>query len=164
MRKYRVSFEPLGSHARELLSYAIEQDFSRADFDNEEVWFCCTVFDGLFPAVVIAFEFKSPHDPHLSVACADPRGLSRQLLTTIYQTIFSRADRVTALVEPSNARALGQIWRMGFRPEGYLRRGLGGSKDAAIFGLIPEECPYLRGEPFRIRIIKPTHDTHMGVQ
>jgi hypothetical protein len=155
----------LDDYAREMLSAAIGMDYSQVDFSNDEFWFCCTIYNGMWrPVVVIAFEFKTDFDPHASVAVTDPRGLTRQVLTTIFQTVFSRADRITALIEPSNTRALGQIWRFGFKPEGLLRRGLDGKKDAAVFGLLPEECPYLRGSPFTIRVVRPTHQAHMGVQ
>jgi len=51
------------------------------------------------------------------------------------------------------------VWRMGFKPEGYLRRGYDHHQDARVWGLLPEDCPYLRGTPFRFRVVQQTHDT-----
>jgi ribosomal protein S18 acetylase RimI-like enzyme len=157
-KRYRVTFEPLRDEAKVFLSWATNIDFTGQDFSDEDIWFCCTVYDAEIPIIVIIFEFKAPHDAHFTLAVADPRGLSRQLITTLYRTVFKRADRVTALVEPDNKIALNQVWRMGFRYEGYLRRGYGDGKDAVVFGLLPEECPYMMGGPFTVRVVEPTHD------
>jgi hypothetical protein len=156
-KRYRVSFKPLREEAKIFLSWATGNDYTGTDMSDEDLWFCCTVYDGKIPVIVIIFEFKSPHDPHFTLAVADPRGLSRQLITTLYRTVFERADRITALVEPHNEIALRQVWRMGFRPEGYARRGYGEGRDAVLWGLLPEDCPYLKGRPFRYRVIAPTH-------
>lgn len=156
-KSYRVSFQPLNLPARELLSWMTGTDYTKVNFADDEVWFCCSVFEGQAPAVVIVFEFKSPHDAHLTLAVVDQKALSRQLITALYRTVFSRAGRVTALIEPGNKRAERQVGRMGFKPEGYLRRGYDGIHDAQLWGLLPEECPYLRGAPFRFRTIQVTH-------
>ena len=156
-KRYKVSFDPLHEDAKLFLSWATVTDFTGQDFSNEDLWFCCTVRDGKVPVIVIVFEFKMPHDAHFTLAVSDPRGLSRQLITTLYRTVFARAARVTALIEPDNENAIKQVWRMGFKPEGYLRRGYDGFIDAAVWGLLPEDCPYLRGVPFRYRVIQQTH-------
>lgn len=164
MKRYTVNFDPLNPVARVFLSWATDIDFSNADFDNTEAWLCCTVFDGGAPVIVIVFEFKMEHDAHVTVACADPHGLTRQLLTAIFRGVFTRASRITALIDPDNKLALRQIGRFGFRPEGLMRRGYDGRKDAILFGLLPEECPYLWGTPFRIRSVRVTHEPVQRMQ
>lgn len=146
----KTSFAPLPGDARVFLSRATGIDFSNAKFIDEDAWFCCTVYrpDGRI-AVVIVFEFKSPFDAHLTLVVADPKGLSRHLITTLYRTVFRRAKRVTALIDPFNADALRGVTRMGFQFEGLMRRGFDGVRDANVYGLLPEECPYLKGKPFR---------------
>jgi hypothetical protein len=147
----KTSFAPLPGDARVFLSRATDIDFTAADFTNEDMWLCCTVYrpDGRI-ALVIVFEFKSPFDAHFTLAVADPKGLSRHLITTLYRTVFRRAARITALIDPHNQDALAGVARMGFQYEGLMRRGYNGKLDAAVWGLLPEECPYLRGRPFRI--------------
>ena len=162
--KYRVSFEALGESAAIFLSWATGIDFAGQDFGNEDRWFCTSVYDGDVPIVVIVFEFKNPFDAHFTLAVADPRGLSRQLITTIYRTVFQRASRVTALVAPENKTALKGVWRMGFIQEGYLRRGYDGVRDALIFGLLPEQCPYMPGKPFIFKVVKQTHEMAQRMQ
>lgn len=151
----KTSFAPLPGDVRVFLSRTTGIDFSHADFTNEDAWLCCTVYrPDTRLAVVIVFEFKSPFDAHLTLVVADPKGLSRHLITVLYRTVFRRAARVTALVDPFNINAVTGVTRMGFRFEGLLRRGLDGVRDANIYGLLPEECPYLSGRPFRAQSLR----------
>lgn len=156
-KRYHVDFKPLRPEAIAFLSWATEIDFSGTDFSDEAVWFCISVTDVKTPVIVIVFEFVSPFDAHGTVAVSDPHGLSRQLLTAIYRAVFQKAARITINIQPDNVLAIQQVWRMGFKPEGYLRRGYDGVHDACVYGLLPEDCPYLTGRPFRYRVIQATH-------
>jgi hypothetical protein len=164
MKHHTVSFDPLTHAAEVFLSWATDIDFSAADFTNEDAWLCCTILDDGAPVVVIVFEFKNAFDAHVTVACADPSGLTRQLLTAIFRGVFHRAARITASISPDNGLALRQIGRFGFRPEGFLRRGYDGKRDAVVWGLLPEDCPYLWGTPFRIRSVTATHEPAQRMQ
>jgi RimJ/RimL family protein N-acetyltransferase len=157
----KVDFRPLTYEAIEVLSMSTGVDYSQTEFSDENTWFCVTVRNGTDIALIVVFEFKSWHDAHVSTVCLDPRALTRRLLTAMTRAIFSRAARITALVDPTNEIALKQVWRMGFKYEGYLRRGIEGNRDAVVFGLLPEDCPYLSGEPFRFQRV--THDLQPGV-
>jgi len=163
-KKYKVSFDPLNPAAKAFLWEHTGIDFSDADFNDGTVWFCCTVSRNQWPVTVIVFELKSPHDAHFTLAVADARGLSRQLITAIYRTVFSRAARITALIDPANQKAIDAVWRMGFKPEGYLRLGYDGKRDAHLWGLLPEDCPYLAGTPFRYRVLQATHQSAERLQ
>lgn len=160
----KVSFKALRPDAVVFLSERTEIDFSRADFSNEDYWFCCTArdMDGEV-ALVIVFEFKDPFDAHFTLAVENKKALNRQLITVLYATVFQRAARVTALIDPENKVALKQVWRMGFKYEGYMRRAVEGVRDAVVFGLLPEECPYLTGEPFTIRWAPYIHPENRAV-
>lgn len=160
----KVSFQPLRTDAIVALSYATGLNYDGAEFSNERDWFCCTVrneFDMV--ALVIVFEFKSWCDAHVTTALFDRRALTRRLLTTVIKAVFTRAARITALVDPNNQAAINQVWRMGFRHEGFMRRALDGRRDAMLFGLIPEDCPYLSGTPFRIIQAVQTHPQQPGM-
>lgn len=160
----KVDFRPLRKDAVFMLSDATGIDFTQVEFSSEKDWFCCTVRDddGTI-ALIVVFEFKSSSDAHVSTVLIDKRALTRRLLTTIIGTVFKRAARITAHVDPGNEIAWRQMYRMGFKQEGYLRRGLDGVRDAVVFGLLPEDCPYLVGRPFRFVQVHPTHPTHQGV-
>jgi hypothetical protein len=159
----KVDFHPLRSDAVAILSAATGIDYSGTEFSREHEWFCCTSRNEFGQvALVIVFEFKSRYDAHVSTVLIDHRALTRRLLTSVVSAVFQRATRITALVDPANEVAIGQMWRMGFRHEGYLRRGLG-DRDALLFGMLPEDCPYLVGKPFRFVRVEATHPTHPGV-
>lgn len=161
----KTDFLPLRNDAIAMLSAATGIDYSRTEFSNERDWFCCTVReDNGLVAMVVVFEFKTWFDAHVSTVLIDHRALTRRLLSILVRTVFSRARRITALVDPNNIRALRQVWRMGFRHEGYIRRGIEGDRDAVLFGLLPEDCPYMANRPFRVQYIEgPTHPEQPGV-
>ena len=163
--RMKVSFQPLHKDAIDVLSTATLVDFSATEFSDEETWFCCTVRrDSGTVALVIAFEFKSWCDAYVTTVLIDHRALTRRLLTTVISTVFSRASRITAEIDPNNLVALQQVWRMGFKYEGYKRRAIEGVRDAVLYGLLPEDCPYLSGKPFRIVFTKaPIHPEQPGI-
>ena len=163
-KRYSVDPGPLGDDAKLFLSWITDIDFIDHDFSNPDAWMCCTIRDGDTPVTVIVFEFKSPHDAHATVAVTDPRGLSRQLLTALFRGVFSKAARITLLVTPDNKPVHEQVWRMGFKMEGYLRRGYDGKQDAMVYGMLPEDCLYLCGQPFRYRVVQATHDLAQRMQ
>ena len=158
-----VSFQPLTQEAVELLSLSTGVDYFGTEFTDENTWFCVTVRRGADIGLVVVFEFKSWCDAHVTTVLVDHRCLTRKLLTAMIRSVFTRAARITAHVDPANEVALRQVWRMGFKYEGYLRRGIEGTRDAVVFGLLPEDCPYLEGRPFRIRHVPITHDMQPGV-
>jgi len=161
----KTSFHPLQEDAVRALSMATGVDFSTTEFSDEKTWFCCTVRDDKGAvALVIAFEFKSWCEAYVTTAMFNRKALSRKLLTTVISTVFRRAARITAEIDPDNTAALDQVWRMGFIYEGFKRRAIEGQRDAALFGLLPEDCPYLDGKPFRIHFERtPIHPEHPGV-
>jgi len=107
-------------------------------------WLCCTAVNAKGKVVgVLACEFKNAFDVHFSCAITDPKLMSERLLETIFKTLFSRARRITALIDSTNEHAEVQARRMGFIYEGFLRRGFDGERDALLFGMLPEDCKYL---------------------
>jgi len=124
----------------------IDLDLRGQNLDGPN-WFCVTVRDDITDEVVagLACEFKSPFDVHFSAAVDEPGVISRRLLAGIFDALFSKASRITALCEPSNGRAEAGLTRLGFVYEGFLRRGLDGERDALIYGMLPEDCKFLPG-------------------
>jgi hypothetical protein len=110
-------------------------------------WFMTTVFDDITDEVLASMvcEFKNHFDVHMTVVITDPRALSRRLLRTVFQTLFSQAVRVTVVVDPRNDESIGIIRRAGFQYEGFLRRGLDGNRDGLIYGMLREDCKFLPG-------------------
>lgn len=141
--KYHISFKPPTPDAIRFLEEETGVRFAHIDMRE---WFCATAWND-HDAVVGVFlaEPRNWFDWHISVAIADQQFMTRRLLRAIFKTLFTRAARLTALVEPSNERAVKQMLRMGFVYEGFLRLGLEGTRDVYMFGLLAADCRYLPG-------------------
>jgi hypothetical protein len=141
----KPSFAPLDPEAVAMLTALTGIDYGHTDFTAPR-WFCVTArrWNGDLQGV-LACEFKTWFDVHFSCAIADPRCLSKKLLNVIFKSLFSRAVRITALVDPGNERAIDQMRRMGFVYEGFLRMGVEGTRDALLFGMLRDDCRFLAG-------------------
>jgi len=149
----RPSFAPLEPDAVAMLTALTEIDFTRTDFTNPR-WFCVTArrWDGELQGV-LAVEFKTWFDAYFTCAIADPRCLSRKLLAVIFRSLFSKAVRITAEVDPAAERVISQTRRMGFVYEGFKRLGVEGTRDCLMFGMLREDCRFLPGyDPARASI------------
>lgn len=150
MSHFHFSFAaPLTPEACQFLEEETAIPYAHLDMRD---WFCATAWNDTGSVVgVLTMEPHTWFDWHMSCAIADQRIMTRRLLKTIFRTTFTRARRITALVEPGNQRALGQVKRMGFWQEGYGRWMIEGNRDAVMFGMLPHECPWLFHSPRRPR-------------
>lgn len=144
MSRFRFSFAaPPSDEALDFFEQETSISYRHLDLSD---WFCVTAWNDTGAIVgVLACEPKTWFDWHFSCAIVDQRIMTRRLLKTIFKTLFSRARRVTALVEPGNQRAINQVKRMGFVYEGFLRCGVEGTRDVLMWGMLPEDCRYLPG-------------------
>lgn len=95
--------------------------------------------------LAIACEFKTSFDVHLTVASDDPTAVTRRMLKSVFKALFSRAVRVTALIEPSNHACIRLARRLGFKDEGFGRKLIEGRRDALIFGMLEGDCVVFKG-------------------
>jgi len=137
-----ISFAPDPS-AVKFLYDRLGVDFSGVDLGHDK-YFCCTAYDdlGRVSGALVA-EFKTPFDAHLTMAADDVHLGSRKLLRLIFRVLFTRAKRVTALIEPTNTHCIDLATRIGFQREGFARRIIDGQRDGLIYGLLPEDCRVL---------------------
>ena len=144
-----ISFAPLQLDAIEFLTARTGIEFGFTDFTDPR-WFCATARrpDATLQAVLVG-EFKQPWNCHLTMAVEDIRAATPRVMMAIFVAIFSRAKRITVIVPPDNERSLKQLHRLGFVYEGFLRRGFDGTRDALLFGMLPEDSVWL--ERARIR-------------
>jgi hypothetical protein len=114
---------------------------------NSQNWFCVTVREDVTGQIVagLACEFKTWFDVSFSAAIDEPDAITRRLLRGIFQALFSRAVRITALVDPTNTEAEEAVKRLGFVYEGFVRLGLDGTRDALLYGMLRQDCRYLPG-------------------
>jgi hypothetical protein len=113
---------------------------------NDPWGLMCTVFDGRgHVAACCIAEFKTDFDVHFSAAIDDPRAITKRLLQTLFGTLFTRAVRITALVEPINEHGQDVMRRLGFQYEGFIRLGIEGHRDAYMYGMLRGDCRWLPG-------------------
>lgn len=111
-----------------------------------QAWFCCTVYSPTGEVIAAALgEFKTAFEIHFTAAIDNPRAITRRLLRTIFETLFARAVRVVCLVDPENDHSGDIVRRLGFQYAGFARKGLDGIRDACIFDMLREDCPWLPG-------------------
>jgi hypothetical protein len=140
-----VSFAPLRPDAIALLSLRTNIDFSVASFQLPH-WFCVTArTDEGDVAGVVVCEFFTHFDATFNAVVIDRHCLTRRLYRAIFTALFSKAVRLTAEVATHNRDALRIMPRLGFVYEGYRRRGINGTTDSMMFGMLREDCVFLPG-------------------
>jgi hypothetical protein len=140
----RHSFAPLDHDAVMFLCEATRIDYTTTDFAGPN-WLCvsCRGTDGAIMGVAV-FEFQFPWDAHFSAAVRNKRCISFKVLRAMFRAVFAQATRVTALIEPWNAPAIRQAERMGFVYEGFVRNAIEGKRDGILYGMLIEDCHYLK--------------------
>lgn len=143
MSAYHLSFAPPQADAVAFLEGETGVPFAHLDMRD---WFCATAWNDHDAVVgVLIGEPRNWFDWHISVAIADQKFMTRRLLRAIFKTLFTRAVRLTFLVEPANERAVKQVVRMGAVYEGFLRQGIEGRRDALMLGMLAADCRFLPG-------------------
>lgn len=94
----------------------------------------------------VVFNNYRGHDIHMSVAFEGKGsflpGAVRALCEYPFEQLGCR--RVTAITGKKNKRARKILERIGFTLEGVAKHGLDGFEDAMIFGLLRENCKWLK--------------------
>lgn len=80
-----------------------------------------------------------------SIASTSPHWASRPVLRDIFRYPFEQlgVSRLWASTAKGNKRARRFLLRLGFKLEGVARRGYDGTRDAAVYSLMPHECRWL---------------------
>ncbi len=80
-----------------------------------------------------------------TIASTSPRWCNRAMLAAIFGYPFDQVGcrRLTAITERKNQPVRAFLCRIGFREEGLLRHGFP-SDDAVVYGMLREECRWLR--------------------
>jgi len=144
----RFDFRP-SEEAVEFLREEIGLDLRGQDLDRTDRWQFVVArndHDAVIGALVL--EAKTWFDWHLSMAVVDHRCLLvTKLHKMLWRHVFEHAVRVTVLIDPENAKLEHTVRKMGFVYEGFLRHGLDGDRDALVFGMLREDCRWLRSRP-----------------
>lgn len=144
----KISF----THDDEVLEFLREEialDLRGQDLHRDDRWLFIVARNDHGAVIgVLVFEWKTPFDAHLSIAVVDRRCmLLSRLQKLVWETVFDRTVRVTMLVDAADERMEATCRKLGAQYEGFLRRGLDGHRDALIFGMLREDCRWLRRAP-----------------
>ena len=88
-------------------------------------------------------------DFRVIIAADSPRwcrpGILRELFAYPFETCG--CSRLTAVIRDGNEKSIRLCKGLGFRQEGVLRRGYNGRTNALLFGLLKNECKWLKRPP-----------------
>lgn len=95
----------------------------------------------------VVFHNYRHHDIEMSGAFDTPRWCLPQTLRDLFAYPFIQLGcaRMTTITGRKNKRARSADERLGFRLEGVARRALDGKQDAMIYGMLREECRWIKG-------------------
>lgn len=94
----------------------------------------------------VVFNNYTTRDIHMHVAGVGSHWLNRRFIGEVFRYIFHQLGcrRCTGLVARSNEHAQQFDLKLGFMYEGVLRAHLPNDEDAFIFGMLREECRWLK--------------------
>lgn len=80
-----------------------------------------------------------------TIASSTPKWCTRGTLRGVFWYPFMQLNlaRLTAITEATNQSVGAFLSRLGFQQEGVMRRGFRSGADAAIYGMLREECRWL---------------------
>lgn len=89
---------------------------------------------------------KDDGDIQVSIAFDSPRWATRQTLAELFAYAFVTLDcvRMTAFANRRNKRSRRLLEGLGFRLEGIARKAVARRNDACMYGLLRDECRWLR--------------------
>ncbi|WP_323069638.1 GNAT family N-acetyltransferase [Mycetohabitans endofungorum] len=100
--------------------------------------------------IVAGVVYQGYNGPNVLMHCAMLE--SRHLLTPaflsavfLYPFVVLNCRRVTGLVRTDNLPAQRLDEHLGFRREGIMREGAGDGTDFILYGMLKQECRFLRG-------------------
>jgi len=105
------------------------------------------VFDGETVAAVIVYNAHYGHYLSMHVATnGSRRWLTRDILAGIfgYAFQFKGATRINAVVSVKNVAIQILCLKLGFRVEATIRCGADDGTDGILFGMLADECPWLK--------------------
>lgn len=96
----------------------------------------CVAYNNWYPALSV----------EISVAASKPNWLTRQFLADVFHYPFNvwEMRRVGSSIAASNEQSVRFCEHLGFTREGCIRKGAPNGDDLLLYGLLKEECRYLR--------------------
>lgn len=97
-------------------------------------------------AGVIYNEYRPPVDIRENFASVCPTWASKYTLKHLFAFPFIHLGvrRMTGIIGANNQRSIDLTERLGFKLEGRARKAMDDGEDALIYGMLKEECPWIK--------------------
>ena len=104
------------------------------------------VDNGELIAGAIYNEYRPPVDIRESFASISPRWATKYTLRHMfaYPFIHLGVRRMSSVIAADNVASIDLTERLGFKREGVMRAGMDDGQDAILFGMLKEECPWIK--------------------
>lgn len=98
-------------------------------------------------AGVIFNEYRPPVDIRENFAAVDKSWATRPILKHLfaYPFIHLGVRRMTGIIGADNNASIRLTEKLGFKLEGRARQAMDDGQDALIYGMLKEECPWIKG-------------------
>lgn len=130
----------LTGHDQEITQWVCKQLGCRTLGDTAAIGFLDN--DKLIGGVVY-HNFRYPN-MELSIATISPKWCTRSNIKAVFNYPFKYYDlnRVTAIIDTANSKAIKLVEKIGFVKEGVIRKN-SNRGDAYLYGMLKEECKWL---------------------
>lgn len=104
------------------------------------------VQDGKLIAGAIFSEYRPPVDIREAFASISPTWATKVTLKHLFAYPFVHLNvlRMSAIIGENNVVSRELTERLGFKEEGRCRKSMDDGSDAIIYGMLKEECPWIR--------------------
>jgi hypothetical protein len=141
----------------EILQWAANR--LQCDFGRDAVTVANLNSRGEITCVVV---FHAPRNSGCEVSIASERGLNNGFMKFVFGYAFQlcRFRRLTALVSTENQESSRLVEKIGFKQEGTLRKAADDGTDLHIYGLLKEECRWVRNQEAGRKCRPPRNTSH----
>lgn len=103
------------------------------------------IVDGTEPIGAVVYHGYQGHMIEASIATTSPKWCQRHVLRALFWYPFRQlgVERFQAVTSKHNKRARRMLERLGFKYEGMARKGYVNGTDAAIYGMLRDECRWI---------------------
>jgi hypothetical protein len=133
-----------------LCAYMLEK--TGVEFDPRTVQgFAVMSDEGKFSAAVLVSNVRcignEAVDCEISCATETSVSWSPEVCTTVFTYVFAQlgCKRCTSITRKNNTKSRKFLEALNFQLEGCIRKGYDGQKDALVYGLLAEDCEFVRG-------------------
>lgn len=93
-------------------------------------------------------KMKYGNDVCVNIVVTDKRWAQRWVIRYLFDYAFNKAGctRMTAVIREGNEKSVRLCTKLGFKKHGVIPRGFNGKSNALVFGMLKEQCKWLKDE------------------